>query len=441
MLMNNITWDLMEIVSILIEWLSFYILISQFSEKKRSTKYGIFSFIIIIIFSIGLKFINVYPNERIIICFFLGLVFYKRNFKVNNIKCIMVSLIFWLFMLTVEALSISFVVKINDLSSVSELLNRNFYRLETMILSKVILISLIIIVKYLKLHVDIGKGDFLYMLTPIATNIIMILVIFGYAFSGGNENLGDDISIFFIAILILLSNMSLMFIVSKIIKNNKLKLENKFIKNKLEMEYEYYSNLRDNQEKVKRLYHDMKNHISCIEGNNKDSEIRKKYIDSIKLEIDKLNIGFNTGNEVLDVILNNKKDACIKNNIDLKVFIDFSKANFIEYFDICTIFSNCIDNAIEACKKIKDYERRYIYIKGTYVNNFYVVKIENSKTNKVKVLNGAFLTDKRDKFLHGIGLKNIRLALEKYDGEISIESLENKFILKMLIPLNREKEA
>ncbi|HHD2768343.1 TPA: ATP-binding protein, partial [Clostridium perfringens] len=255
MLMNNITWDLMEIVSILIEWLSFYILISQFSEKKRSTKYGIFSFIIIIIFSIGLKFINVYPNERIIICFFLGLVFYKRNFKVNNIKCIMVSLIFWLFMLTVEALSISFVVKINDLSSVSELLNRNFYRLETMILSKVILISLIIIVKYLKLHVDIGKGDFLYMLTPIATNIIMILVIFGYAFSGGNENLGDDISIFFIAILILLSNMSLMFIVSKIIKNNKLKLENKFIKNKLEMEYEYYSNLRDNQEKVKRLYH------------------------------------------------------------------------------------------------------------------------------------------------------------------------------------------
>lgn len=441
MLMNNITWDLMEIVSILIEWLSFYILISQFSEKKRSIKYGIFSFITIIIFSIGLKFIDVYPNERIIICFFLGLVFYKRNFKVNNIKCIMVSLIFWLFMLTVEALSISFVVKINDLSSVSELLNRNFYRLETMILSKVILISLIIIVKYLKLHVDIGKGDFLYMLTPIATNIIMILVIFGYAFSGGNENLGDDISIFFIAILILLSNMSLMFIVSKIIKNNKLKLENEFIKNKLEMEYEYYSNLRDNQEKVKRLYHDMKNHISCIEGNNKDSEIRKKYIDSIKLEIDKLNIGFNTGNEVLDVILNNKRDSCIKNKIDLKVFIDFSKVNFIEYFDICTIFSNCIDNAIEACKKIREYERRYIYIKGTYINNFYVVKIENSKTNKVQVLNGKFLTDKKDKFLHGIGLKNIRLALEKYDGEISIEHLEDKFVLKMLIPINREKEA
>ena len=47
----------------------------------------------------------------------------------------------------------------------------------------------------------------------------------------------------------------------------------------------------------------------------------------------------------------------------------------------------------------------------------------------------SFLTDKKDKFLHGIGLKNIRLALEKYNGEIIIEPLDDKFILKMLIPI------
>ena len=143
---------------------------------------------------------------------------------------------------------------------------------------------------------------------------------------------------------------------------------------------------------------------------------------------------------MLDVILNNKREKCMENNISLKVFIDFSKVNFIEYFYICTIFSNCIDNAIEACKKIKD-NNRYISLKGNCVNNFYVIKIENSKTNKIKKLNGDFLTDKKDKFLHGIGLKNIRLALEKYNGEIIIEPLDDKFILKMLIPINQEKEA
>lgn len=441
MLNSNMMWDFIENISIIIEWGCFYFLISQFSSKKRKSKQEIYSFIFIVMFSMGLKFLNIYPNAIIIICFFIGLIYYKVNFKVNNTKALMISLIFWLFMLTIEALSISFVVKVNNLNTVSELLNRNFYRVETIVLSKLILISLVIAIRCLKLHVDIGKGDFLYMFTPIATNIVVILVIFGYAFNSGNKDLGYNISIFFISILLLLSNMSLMFIVSKIIKNNKLKLENEFIKNKLEMEYKYYSNLKENQENVKRLYHDMKNHIACIEVANNNLEIRNNYIDSIRSEIDKLSLGFNTGNEVLDVILNNKKEICIKNKIDLNVFVDFSKIDFMEYFDICTIFSNCIDNAIEACKKINREELRYINMKGTYVNNFYVVKIENSKINKINKINGFLLTDKKDKFLHGIGLKNIKVALEKYDGEMIIEPLENKFILKMLIPINRKKEA
>lgn len=208
MLMDKMFWDFMENASMVIEWISFYLIISQFSPKKRKNKQEIFSFIVVITFSILLKILNVYPNERIILCFLIGLVYYKLNFKVNSIKCIMISLIFWLFLLTVEALSISFIVKINNLVSISELLGRNIYRLETMILSKVILISLIMVVRCLKFRVDIGKGDFIYILTPIATNIIIILVIFGYAFKGGREDYGENATIFFVSILLLLSNKS-----------------------------------------------------------------------------------------------------------------------------------------------------------------------------------------------------------------------------------------
>ena len=147
MLVNQMFWDFMENASIVIEWISFYLIISQFSPRKRKNKQEFFSFIVIIIFSILLKILNVYPNERIVICFFIGLVYYKLNFKVNNIKCIMISLIFWLFLLTIEALSISFIVKINNLVNVWELLGKNIYRVETMILSKVILISLIMVVR------------------------------------------------------------------------------------------------------------------------------------------------------------------------------------------------------------------------------------------------------------------------------------------------------
>lgn len=438
MLNEDFFWSFIEIISLLIEWGSFYLISSKFSLKRIEGKWDKIFLVSIIGVSLLLKILNIDPNERIIICFILGLIYYNLIFKVNFIKALMISLTFWLFMLTIEAISISFIVKINNLNNLTMLLGRNLYRLETMILSKAILISLIIIVRAFKTPFDIGKEEILYILTPIFTNIIIILTIFGYAFREGNNDYGERSPIFFVSILMLLSNLSLMFIARKIIKNKKLELENQFIKDKLEMEYNYYSNLRDNEEKIRRLYHDIKNHIACIHGSHRESNKREKYINSLKLEIDKLNLGFNTGNEVLDVILNNKSEVCKDYYIDLKVFMDFSKVNFMEYFDICTIFANCIDNAIEACRKVKNKEERYISLKGNYINNFYVVKIENSKINKK---NNKLITDKKDKFLHGLGLKNIKLALEKYEGELIIEDLGKKFILKMLFPMKQEKEA
>ncbi|EOU2062659.1 ATP-binding protein, partial [Clostridium perfringens] len=75
MLMNQMFWDFMENASMIIEWVSFYLIISQFSPKKRKNKQEVYSFIVIIIFSILLKVLNVYPNERIVICFFIGLIY------------------------------------------------------------------------------------------------------------------------------------------------------------------------------------------------------------------------------------------------------------------------------------------------------------------------------------------------------------------------------
>lgn len=438
MLENIMFWDMIETLAILVEWISFLVVIDNFSSRKHDKKYICFSLIVVLILTLLLKVLDVYPNRRIIICFFIGLVFYKVNFNVNNIKSIIISLLFWLFMISAEALAISLIVKFNGISNMSEILNPTFYRVETILLSKIILISLIIVLKCLNLHIEIGKGEFFCILMPVITNIIVILVIFGYIFSESKNEAYSRASIFLLSILLLMSNLSIMFIVGKIIKNNKLKLENEFIKNKLEMECKYYSNLSENEERVKRLYHDMKNHIICLNGKENDYQWKRAYIDHINSELNKFSLMFKTGNEALDIILNNKNETCKNNNIELKVVIDFSKIDFIEYFDICTIFSNALDNAIEACNKV--YEgKKYISLKGTYVNSFYIIKIENSKVNKLRKVNFEFLTDKKDRFLHGIGLKNIRNAVEKYSGEMIVESKENKFTLKILIPIKSKK--
>jgi sensor histidine kinase YesM len=134
--------------------------------------------------------------------------------------------------------------------------------------------------------------------------------------------------------------------------------------------------------------------------------------------------------------MSEKKAICIEKHIKFESFLDFSKLHFIDMADICIIFSNALDNAIQACDKINDLSiLKYISIKVTYVNNFCVINIENSKANNIVKKNNVIVTDKKDKFMHGIGIKNIKNTIKKYDGDVGINFTDNKFILTMMIPV------
>ena len=104
--------------------------------------------------------------------------------------------------------------------------------------------------------------------------------------------------------------------------------------------------------------------------------------------------------------------------------------------DVCSIFSNILDNAIEACNKIKN-DEKYIKIRGTFVKSYYVIRCENSKVNKIKIKNNRIISSKKDKFIHGIGLKSVKSSLKKYDGELEIEDFEDKFLVQIYIPIDK----
>ena len=197
------------------------------------------------------------------------------------------------------------------------------------------------------------------------------------------------------------------------------------------MQYNYYLNMQESQMKVRKLHHDINNHISCIK--KIENEDINEYIDSIKKELKGFESTFDSGNRILDIILSDKHSECIKNNIDLFCDINFEKCDFIQMIDVSAIFANMIDNAIEACKKVEN--NRYINIRGTIVKYYYVIKCENSKSNEIKIKNNKIISSKKDSFLHGIGLSSIKESLKKYDGDMEIIDEKNKFTLKIYIPL------
>ena len=57
------------------------------------------------------------------------------------------------------------------------------------------------------------------------------------------------------------------------------------------------------------------------------------------------------------------------------------------------------------------------------------------RITKLFIKKNRFITDKKDKFIHGIGLESVKSSISKYDGELNVEDLENKFLVKIYIPL------
>lgn len=422
-------------ISTIIEWLILKFILDRFNERKKSKIIVNISISLIIILIITLTIVNVDVNIKLIIAVVIGYMFYIYNYKYNLLKGLIISSIYWMVLVGIEFISVNFVLVINSSMKISELLKSDVYRLELLFISKLLLVSIIPIVKNLKHNIEMKKMEMLYTMIPVIANILSVVTIYTLEMQSFNKSHAQKLMLFTIASILILSNISLIKIIRGIIKSNNIKIENKLIKEKMKMQYNNYITMQESQIKVRKLYHDMNNHIICIKKLYENSDEANNYIENLQSELNCWKSEISTENMILDIVINAKRNICNINNIDFHVDINFSKCSFIDMIDICTIFSNMIDNAIEACIKLDNENNRFIRIKGNMVNKIFVVKCENSKINQIKLRANKIITDKSDSFSHGLGIKSIKSSVQKYDGEVSIDFSDNKFIIQIYIPL------
>jgi len=195
---------------------------------------------------------------------------------------------------------------------------------------------------------------------------------------------------------------------------------------------EYYQHQLENQEKFNRIYHDLKNHLLLLEDRQGLDKERKALSFELREKISFFEQGIHSGNDFLDIILNDKLNYSKENAIQVDMKVDFTDGGFLEALDISTIFGNIFDNAIEEC--LRNNRKNHIIFKIEKRNNMIVILIKNPtdmKLDKFKQQKSA----KQDKSLHGIGLKNVRKSLMKYGGDYHIKIEENEFIFHGIIPI------
>lgn len=205
----------------------------------------------------------------------------------------------------------------------------------------------------------------------------------------------------------------------------------------LENQYAQYRLSRDTIDMINRKYHDLKHQIAALRA-EPDAEVREQWLREIEDDIRIYEAQNKTGNHVLDTVLTGKSLNCQKNGIELVAVADGGMLSFMDVMDICTIFGNALDNAIECEMKIPDPAKRVIRLMLSAQKQFLLLKVENYCPVKPEFRDGLPITTKGDSANHGFGMKSIRNTAQKYGGSMTASVEDDWFVLKVLIPLKNK---
>ena len=220
-------------------------------------------------------------------------------------------------------------------------------------------------------------------------------------------------------------------------KNRKIRmLENENYKNSVELEE--YKTIKEKYEHSRIMNHDFREHLNILKTLiSEDIQKAQEYVGTVEKECEDSKIEKYSDNDILNILLIRKKKEREENEIKLNITSTNPKLDFIDGMDTVAIFSNLINNAIEACSNSA---RKDIFIDLYTVNNaFSVIKVENYADKEPIVIEGMLRSGKDNGNYHGIGIKSINNSLSKYDGKMSWSYDKAKGMFRTVISVNNSQ--
>lgn len=218
--------------------------------------------------------------------------------------------------------------------------------------------------------------------------------------------------------------------------------QNRYQESYLESELSYIEQYKKSQERTREFRHDVTNNLTVLmyllkEGKKSEASV---YLDDMVGQVQNLALKYVTGDEMLDCIVAMKTEKMEKENIRFSLEGGLENGLHMKPLEICTIFANLLDNAIEAQKKISDPQKeKWVEMSIKKSDQFFVIKIRNATDGLVAIdrLNKAErYTSKKDISHHGFGLQNIRQTVEGKNGVLKFENSENSFTVSVMLPRN-----
>ena len=193
------------------------------------------------------------------------------------------------------------------------------------------------------------------------------------------------------------------------------------------------SDIRSLHQSVRQLKHDMKNHLMVIASylNSGDYEAAKTYTSEILDKLNAMHSYIETGNSLLNHILNEKLELARNCGIAVRAEIEPLSFSRMRSIDFSALLTNLLDNSIEASKDEPDGE---LLLHIFQERGYDAVSIKNKIGKSVLEENPQLHSTKEDKEQHGIGIVQIREIVAAYDGICDFYEKEGYFCSRVFIP-------
>ena len=204
-----------------------------------------------------------------------------------------------------------------------------------------------------------------------------------------------------------------------------------------ETEQHYYDEINRRYAESRKIRHDINNHLLAISALIETGSIEqaKRYISEVSEQTDLAAMPAKTGSDVLDALLFKKTEQAAEKGVTLAFEVNCPvNDSGISDYDLCAVFGNIIDNALEA---VRTGDLISVNI-GNQMDMLYI-SCENPYYTELKKRGDRLLTTKTDFISHGMGISRVRETAERCGGDVNITADNGSFLIEIL--MNNKKKS
>lgn len=274
-----------------------------------------------------------------------------------------------------------------------------------------------------------------YLFIPIASLGIMFLTYYAGVDFNGSLHTKIMLCVYFAVMQI--GNILIFYAFQRYSEELYYNMQQKWIITEQDMKLEHYTKVQAMEQRYREMIHNTNHYMKTIGAliQEQNTEAALKIIRELNIQLEKDAKIFYSGNHVVNTVLSDKKSLAEQRQVDMDIYVEPGvKFGTVMDMDLITILCNLLDNAIEAAEQCT--KSRFVRIRMYMENqgNLCVTKIVNSYNGKLIQHRQDFISTKKEKGIHGVGLKSARDTAKRNGGCLECYEEDSCFVAVLLLP-------